>query len=59
MTAGVLMVEAKLIATILDLRFVTLLKVLGQNDVSILSHGLHTGLLADGRDGGIADLVRS
>ena len=54
---SLLVVETELVTAILDLRLVTLLKVLGQDDVAVLAHGLHASFLADGGDRGIADLV--
>jgi hypothetical protein len=39
-------------------RVVTLLEVLGENDVAVLAHGLHPSFLADRRNVRSADLVR-
>lgn len=36
---------------------VRLLKVLGQDDIAVLAHGKHAGLLADGRNVGARDFV--
>jgi hypothetical protein len=36
----------------LDVVLITLLEIFGQNDVTILTHGLHAGLLTDGVDVG-------
>ena len=44
---------------LLDVVLVPLLKVLGQDDVPVLTHGLHAGLLANGVDVCAGNLVRS
>ena len=53
------LVEVKVCIRLLDICLVALLKVLWQDDVSVLPHCIHASLLADGRDLCIADLVRS
>jgi hypothetical protein len=52
-----LLVEFKLDAGLLGLCLESLLKVLAEDDVSVLAHGLHAGLLAHGGNVGAAQLL--
>ena len=53
-----LFVKLVLLLAFLYIALVALLKVLGQDDVAILSHGLHARFLAYGVDVGARYLVR-
>ena len=44
---------------LLDVVFVALFKIFGQNDVTVLSNGVHAGLLTNGVDVGARDLIGS
>ena len=49
-------VEGKVRVRFLHVGPVPLLKVLGQDHVAVLAHGVHPCLLADRRDVGVGDL---
>ena len=53
------LVEIVFSLVLLDVVLVALLKVLGEDDVSVLADRLHAGFLADGVDIGAGNLVRT
>lgn len=53
------MIEVKLSVSLLNNLFVCFLEVLGKDNISVFTHSMHSGLLADGVDVGCTDLLGS